>query len=147
MTFNWHSQWALTLCREGKCGKWTFWEACSTFHAYSLNARQLKTFTLQAITAKTCLLRFWNWTPFISLLYNFTPSLNGLLPEKFTLKAKLNVYVASMNFKSFIYAITSVNIQMDVTAMLPDLTEHIRPAIHVFQLLLNFILDKGVKNF
>lgn len=86
MTFNWYSQRALTLCREGKCGKWTFWEACSTFHAYSLNARQLKMFTLQAITAKTCLLRFWNWSPFISLLYNFTPSLNGLLSEKFTLK-------------------------------------------------------------
>lgn len=42
---------------------------------------------------------------------------------------------------------TSLNIQMDVTATLPDLTEHIRPVIHVFQLLLNFILDKGVKNF
>lgn len=42
---------------------------------------------------------------------------------------------------------TSLNIQRDVTAMLPDLTEHIRPVIHVFQLLLIFILDKGVKNF
>lgn len=55
----------------------------------------------------------------------------------------LQTWTSSLSFMQY----TSLNIQMDVTAMLPDLTEHIRPVIHVFQLLLNFILDKGVKNF
>lgn len=42
---------------------------------------------------------------------------------------------------------TSLNIQMDFTVMLPDLTEHICPTIQVLHLLLNFILDKSTKNF
>lgn len=42
---------------------------------------------------------------------------------------------------------TSLNIQMNFTLMLPDLTEHIRPTIQVLHLLLNFIFDKCANNF
>lgn len=36
----------------------------------------------------------------------------------------------------------SLSIQMDFTVMLPDLTEHIHPAISVLRLLSDLILDK-----
>lgn len=68
--------------------KMTFWEACSRFYAYSLIAKQLEVFILQIITFKACLLSFWNWSSFISLLEKSTPSLECLLPEKSIVKGK-----------------------------------------------------------
>lgn len=40
----------------------------------------------------------------------------------------------------------SLSIQMDFTVMLPDLTEHIHPAISVLRLLSDLILDKWAHN-
>lgn len=40
----------------------------------------------------------------------------------------------------------SLSIQMDFTVMLPDLTEHIHPAISMLRLLSALILDKRTQN-
>lgn len=146
ITSYFHSQQALTAGRAGKCGERTFWKA-SRFHSCSLNARQ----TGDVHPVKTPLLPFWNWNfssvqfkkPFISLLQvSFPPcSIAREIHTRGREAPRLEQRWASLSH-SFMQH-TSSNIQMDVTAP----AEHIRPVIHVFQLLSNFISDKGAKSF